>query len=107
MALPSLSVREQLAREPIREVLGIVDSWGARIGRPATQELWDIKIICEPWKLCGGELRTVPLALFQQRTLAEAQAIRALIKPFEVFCVRAMLLIRGPRARPARLTRGS
>lgn len=31
------------------------------------QELWDIKIIFEPWKLSGREMRTVPLSLRNER----------------------------------------
>jgi len=95
MALPSTNVRERLAQEPIRELLGIADSWGARIGRPGNQELFNVKILFAPWKLSGGEMQTVPLALFQQRPLAESQAIRSVIKPFEVFRVRAHVIDPG------------
>jgi hypothetical protein len=89
MALPPQSVRDQLAQAPIREVLGIVDSRGARIGRPGNQELYNVNINFEQWKLPGGEMRALPLALFQQRPLAEALAIRSSVKDFEVFRVRA------------------
>ncbi len=94
MALPSIIVREQLAEAPVRDVHGVVDSWGARIYRVGNQELWSLEIAFEAWKFEGEGIRNAPLVVYQQQPFEGAKAIRTLIKPLEVFRVRARVVER-------------
>jgi len=86
-----MSVREQLARAPVAEAVGIVDAWGARISRAGDQP-WTVKIVLEAWRLAHGEMRNVQLSLYQEGTFEDLKAMRGLIKPFDVFRVRVQVL---------------
>lgn len=76
--------REQLAASPIVEVLGVVSPSGVGAGRSGKQELWDLLMTLNPWRVPGGKLEPKVLSVNRPVTEAELRHYQEVLKPYSV-----------------------
>jgi hypothetical protein len=77
LAVPMNELRDELMKQPIVELIGLVDASGAGGGRSHPETTWTLSFTCDAYRVVGSPMRKMKLTVRREVSQAELDELMA------------------------------